>query len=152
MTPCEEIQQVLQATRFAVLATQEQGQPHASLMAFTPVGGIRHLVLATYRETLKYRSLCADGRAAILIDSRGAGMANGSQVLTAHGLVAEVPEVEHAAAFQAHLARHPDFAAFLSSPSCALLRLEVTAYELVGGTEDVRWCLVADLLASSQSL
>ncbi len=152
-TPCDEIQDVLQSRRFAVLATQQHGQPHASLMAFTPMNGIRHLILATYRATLKYRSLCEDGRVAILIDSRSAEEASGNRgpVITAHGHVAEVPPAEHEAVYQAHLNRHPDFECFFSSPDCALLRMDVKAYELVGGTEDVRWCQVADLAPGHRS-
>jgi hypothetical protein len=48
MKPEQEIQSVLDASRFAVLATQYQGQPHTSLMAFTPMAGIRYLLVAKY--------------------------------------------------------------------------------------------------------
>ena len=65
-----DIQRALAASRFAALATQEDGQPHTSLMAFTPLDGIKQLIIATYRATLKYRSLRKDGRVAVLIDGR----------------------------------------------------------------------------------
>jgi nitroimidazol reductase NimA-like FMN-containing flavoprotein (pyridoxamine 5'-phosphate oxidase superfamily) len=150
MKPEDEIRCILEASRFGVMATQDDGQPHASLMAFTPVGGMRYLVVATYRATLKYRSLLKDGRVAILIDGRtvrGSATHRGL-VLTAHGIASEVPSDEREAAVQAHLERHPDLTTFLASPDCVLLRVAVAAYEVVAGTDDVVWYEVADLAAT----
>ena len=59
----KEIQRALDTSQFAILATQYDGQPHASLMAFTPVDGLRYLIMATYRNTMKYRNLLKDKRA-----------------------------------------------------------------------------------------
>jgi len=150
MKPDKEIQSVLDASRFAVLATQNEGQPHASLMAFTPMDGIRKLIVATYRTTLKYRNLLKDGRVAILIDNRN-GTTSGKRrdlVITAHGIASELPDDEREVVVQAHLARHPDFESFLSSPECVLISVAVSDYEIVGGTEDVIWCKVEDIMAS----
>ena len=66
----DTILRVLERNRLAVLATQRDGQPHASLMAFTPLGGLRFLAFATYRETLKYESIGQDPRMAILVEDR----------------------------------------------------------------------------------
>jgi hypothetical protein len=66
----DTILRVLQRNRLAVLATQRDGQPHASLMAFTPLAGLRFLAFATYRETLKYESIWQDPRVAILVEDR----------------------------------------------------------------------------------
>lgn len=142
----EQIQRVLDGNRFAVLATQHGGQPHASLMAFTPVGGLQYLVFATYRGTRKYQNLLEDGRVAVLIEDRAADQARAQPnlVLTALGRAIEIPDQERAAAASAHLARHPDLERFLGSPDCALLRLTVAAYQVVGGIEDVRWYPIED--------
>ena len=61
------IRRVLERNRLAVLATQRDGQPHASLMAFTPLEGLRFLAFATYRGTLKYESIQQDRRVAVLV-------------------------------------------------------------------------------------
>ena len=137
----EEIQRALDTRLFAVLATQYDGQPHASLMAFTPVDGFRYLIVATYRNTMKYRNLLKDGRVAILIDNCAApGSAeHRNLVLTAHGIASEVPSVDHEAIEQAHLARHANLTAFLASPDCVLFRVAVSTYEVVAGTDDVFW-------------
>jgi nitroimidazol reductase NimA-like FMN-containing flavoprotein (pyridoxamine 5'-phosphate oxidase superfamily) len=142
----KQIQSVLHRNRFAVLATHSSGQPHASLMAFSPVRGIRYLVFATYRSTLKYRSLLTDARMALLIDGQnGEGTrSNRGLVLTALGEAIEIPEADRRAAVCTHLARHPDLKAFLRSPDCALMRVAVVAYEVVGGIDDVQWYQVQD--------
>jgi hypothetical protein len=114
----DEIKHVLDVSRFAVMATQQEGQPHASLMAFTPMNGIRNLIIATYRTTLKYSNLSKDGRVAV---------------------ATEVTVDDHDVVKEVYLTRHPDFNDFLASSDCALLRVVVSAYEVVGSTEDVQW-------------
>ena len=135
----KEIQRALDTSQFATLATQSDGQPHASLMAFTPIDGIRHLIVATYRNTLKFRNLISDGRVAMLIDNRfeSESTKHRNLVLTAHGIASEVPSRDYKAAEQAYLARHSNLDAFLASPECVLLRIAVSAYEVVSSTDDV---------------
>jgi nitroimidazol reductase NimA-like FMN-containing flavoprotein (pyridoxamine 5'-phosphate oxidase superfamily) len=143
----DEIQHVLDVSRFAVMATQQEGQPHASLMAFTPMNGIRYLIIATYRTTLKYSNLSKDGRVAVLINNY---IATGPSkyrdlVITAHGIATEIADQDHDIVKQAYLTRHPDFDDFLASPDCTLLRVVVSAYEVVGSTEDVQWYRLDDM-------
>ncbi|MFT5658158.1 MAG: nitroimidazol reductase NimA-like FMN-containing flavoprotein [Gammaproteobacteria bacterium] len=146
MNTIEEIQHVLDVSRFAVMATQQEGQPHASLMAFTPMSGIRYLILATYRTTLKYSSLSKDGRVAVLINNC---IATGPSkyrdlVITAHGIATEIADDDREMVKQAYLARHPDFNDFLASADCALLRVVVSAYEVVSSTLDAQWYQMDD--------
>jgi nitroimidazol reductase NimA-like FMN-containing flavoprotein (pyridoxamine 5'-phosphate oxidase superfamily) len=147
----ELIRTVLDGNRFAVLATQRAGQPHASLMAFTPVSGLRYLVFATYRDTLKYQNLLTDGRAALLIDGQDDERTrpNRRLVLTALGEAIEIPEAEREAAACAHLARHPDLDEFVRSPDCALVRVAISRYEFAGGIDDVQWYLVQESAAAN---
>ena len=53
----EIIGDLLKASRLAVLATEGNGQPHASLIAITPVHGIGQMIFATYRNTRKFKNL-----------------------------------------------------------------------------------------------
>jgi hypothetical protein len=110
-------------------------------MAFTPMNGIRNLIIATYRTTLKYSNLSKDGRVAVLINNY---IATGPSkyrdlVITAHGIATEVTVDDYDGVKQVYLERHPDFNDFLASSDCALLRVVVSAYEVVGSTEDVQW-------------
>lgn len=135
------IRRVLERNRLAVLATQREGQPHASLMAFTPLEGVRFLAFATYRGTLKYESIQHDRRVAVLVEDRegDAGHSGRRLVLTALGRAIETPEEDRQAHIATHLARHPDLWELLSSPECELIRVAVHAYQVVRGVDDVRW-------------
>ncbi len=154
MTICEEISALLEARKLAVLATQIDGQPHASLMAFTPIEGIKRLVFATYRSTRKYESLRKDGRAALLI---GSGIEpfepqRTGLIVTAHGRITDVPDDARQVALTAHLKRHPEFEDFFASPECALLSMEISSYQLVTSTDEVRWCTVDGRMSADERL
>ena len=77
MSTVQEIQQVLQqlflSQRYAVLATDDHGQPFTSLMAFSATEDLLQLVLLTERTRRKFANLKANRRVALLI--AGARMA-----------------------------------------------------------------------------
>ena len=141
MTVYEEIRTLLAERKYGVLATQSDGQPHASLMAFTPVDDIKRLVLATNRKTQKYENMTKDGRAALLI---GSGIEPFEQeraglIVTAHGVVSDAVSHSHQSMLKSHIERHPEFEKFFSSPECALIVMEISNYQLVTSTDEVRW-------------
>ena len=146
----DTIRCVLERNRLAVLATQRNGQPHASLIAFTPLEGLRFLAFATYRDTLKYKSIQEDRRVAILIeDSEGdARRSDRRLVLTAVGEAIKTPEEDRQAHILTHLARHPDLEGFLSSPACEFVRVAVHAYQVVNDIDDVRWYAIGESAAT----
>ena len=147
----DTIRRVLERNRLAVLATQRNGQPHASLIAFTPLEGLRFLAFATYRDTLKYENIQADRRVAILIEDRegAARRSDRRLVLTAVGEAITTPEEERQAHIVTHLARHPNLERFLSSPDCELVRVAVHAYQVVSGVDDARWYAISELAAAA---
>jgi nitroimidazol reductase NimA-like FMN-containing flavoprotein (pyridoxamine 5'-phosphate oxidase superfamily) len=146
----DTILRVLERNRLAVLATQRDGQPHASLIAFTPLEGLRFLAFATYRETLKYESIAQDPRVAILVEDRDSDPRYSGLrlVLTALGEAIETPEEERHAHIAKHLKRHPDLQNFLSSSECEFIRVAVHAYQVVGGIDDVQWYDVGESAAT----
>ena len=137
----DTIRCVLERNRLAVLATQRNGQPHASLIAFTPLEGLRFLAFATYRDTLKYDSIREDRRVAILIEDRVGDARHPDRrlVLTAAGEAIKTPEGDRQVHMMTHLARHPGLQRFLSSPDCEFVRVAVHAYQVVSDIDDVRW-------------
>jgi len=147
VTNKQTVQQLLDVTGFAILATKGAGQPHASLIAVTPFQGWRQLLFATYRDTLKYRNLQRNHKVSVLVDgckaSRGGGQAG--FVVTAVGQAQDITADQRPAALQAHLQRHPDLAAFLQSPDCVLVAVAVEAYQVVRSIDDVTWWRVDDL-------
>jgi nitroimidazol reductase NimA-like FMN-containing flavoprotein (pyridoxamine 5'-phosphate oxidase superfamily) len=141
------IEDIFSLSRFAVLATESNGQPHASLIAVTPMEEYRKLVFATYRNTQKYRNIKRNDKVALLIESRNYSNQDqqDSYVLTAFGQVEEIRTEEQKAVFKAHLEWHPDLLSFLQSEDCTLVRIKVDKYQVVRGIEDVEWWTIADL-------
>jgi heme iron utilization protein len=141
------IEDIFKIRRFAVLATEGDGQPHASLVAVTPMAGFRELIFATYRNTRKYSNLARNGRVAVLVEcitTNRQGLQE-SLVLTAFGRVEEIRDGEENIVFEAHLERHPELSAFMRSEDCSLVRIKVDTYQVVRGIDDVEWWRIDDL-------
>lgn len=141
------IEDILNKSRFAVLATEGDGQPHASFIAITPMENYRALVFATYRNTQKYRNLTNNGKVALLVESgySGSETQQDSFVLTAFGHVEEIRTEDHKAVFNAHLEWHPDLLSFLQTNDCTLVRIKVDTYQVVRGIDDVEWWSIKEL-------
>ena len=146
----EYIEGILKVSGFAVLATESNGQPHASLIAITPIGNCRQLVFVTYRNTLKYRNIKNNGKVAVLFESEGVNKEGLGEriVLTIIGYIKEISIAENEAAYQAHLMRHPEMESFMLSPDCALIMVIAQSYQFVKGIDDIRW-IKADELDST---
>lgn len=145
------IEDIFKISRFGVLATEGDGQPHASLIAITPIEGYRKLIFATYRNTRKYHNLARNGKVAVLVESIGIGSSGlqESFVLTAFGHIEEIETGEINMVFEAHLERHPELLSFMQSDDCALVRIKVDAYQVVRGIDDVEKWAIDDLNATS---
>jgi len=141
------IEDIFKTSRFAVLATEADGQPHASLIAVTPMDDFRKLIFATYRNTRKYNNLVHNGKVAVLVESIDINRAgpNKSFVLTAFGHVEEIELPDKNMVFNAHLERHPELLDFLQSEDCVLVQIKVDTYQVVRGIEDVEWWTIDDL-------
>jgi nitroimidazol reductase NimA-like FMN-containing flavoprotein (pyridoxamine 5'-phosphate oxidase superfamily) len=141
------IEDIFKISRFAVLATEGDGQPHASLIGITPTEGYKKLIFATYRNTRKYTNLTHNGRVAVLIertDINRSGLQE-SFVLTAFGHVEEINAKEKNIVFKAHLESHPELSSFMQSEDCSLVRIKVDTYQVVRGIDDVAWWTIDDL-------
>lgn len=143
----EYIEGALKTSRFAVLATEGNGQPHTSLIAITPFGSFRQLIFATYRNTLKYRNLAQNSKVAVLIESGDVKMKGLTEgvVITIIGYTEEIRIAENEAAFQVHLKRHPQMESFMLSSDCVLILVIAQSYQVVCGIDDIRWITADEL-------
>jgi uncharacterized pyridoxamine 5'-phosphate oxidase family protein len=143
----ENIDGALQSCRFAVLATESNGQPHTSLIAITPLRSFRQLVFATYRNTLKYRNITHNSKVAVLIESGDINnkSLHKSMLLTIIGHTEEISIAENESIYQAHLKRHPEMESFMLSSDCALILVIAQSYQVVYGIDDIRWITADDL-------
>lgn len=135
------VQKALQSCTFAVLATEGEGQPHASLVAITPSVDLTELIFATYRHTRKYNNLINNGNVAVLFENRCDTNLRQQDitVLTVFGHAEELNNIDFEVAFESHVTKHPEQRTFLLSKDCAIFRIKVAAYQLVLGIDDVKW-------------
>ncbi|MFC1967468.1 pyridoxamine 5'-phosphate oxidase family protein [Chloroflexota bacterium] len=135
----ELIKRLLASQRFAVLATQFEGQPYSNLVAFAEADNLRSLLFVTSRDTRKYSNTLASKKVALLIDSRTnqALDLNNAVAVTALGTIEEVGTDHKEYLSGAYLSKHPQLKDFLFKPSNALMRVSVTDY-IVATFESVR--------------
>lgn len=133
------ITDLLTKQKLAVLATQIQGQPHTSLVAFAVGADGRELLFATSRSSRKFANLQADPRAALLIDSRTHQESDfhEARALSAMGRVIEVSANDLPSRLQIFLTKLPYLSDFVQSPSCALMSFQVQEYNLVSRFQKV---------------
>ncbi len=133
------VKQLLESQKYAVLATDNCGQPYTSLMAFSVTEDLQSFLLMTERGRLKYENLMTNPRVAIFIDNReniGSDL-NEAIAITAKGLAEEVLGEECIDGRAFCLARHPDLQTFSASPTCALIRIRIKSYVVVRRFEEV---------------
>lgn len=142
----EQIESILKDSKYAVLATDGEGQPHASLIGVTWLEGFRQLVFVTYRGTRKHSNISKNGKVAVLVESgnNSISLFQEKSVLTAYGYAEEIALGENDEIFHAHQERHPDLLFLSQSKDCALMRIIVDSYQIVHGVEDVKWLSMDD--------
>jgi heme iron utilization protein len=135
----QRLEQLLEFQKLAVLSTHHDGQPYASLIAFTVSDDQKELFFATPRATRKYANLKADPRVALLIDSRSNQDSDIHRAIavTAVGKAAEVTEVDREKVLKLYLSKHPHLEEFVKSPSCALVRVTVATFYVVSSFQKV---------------
>ena len=135
------VRELLESQRSAVLATtQPGGQPYLSLMAFAATPDLKQLIVATERDTQKYANLMAEPRVALLVDNRSNVPADTEEAVavTVLGRAAAAPPRERDNLLPLFLAKHPHLEAFATSPSCALITVQVETYLVVQQFQKVR--------------
>lgn len=137
MRTAEDVQPLLRemtrGQRYAVLATDDHGQPYTSLMAFAASADLKQMLLMTDRRTCKYANIKANRRVAVLLDDRENSTADtqNAVAVTAIGEAEEAAAAACASLIELYLQRHPHLADFARSPNCALVMVKVSFYLVV---------------------
>lgn len=133
------IKSVLAQQRFAVLATQSEGQPYCNLVAFAESDDLKILLYVTGRKTRKYANSLRNKKVAILIDNRTNQAADlrTAIAITALGTVEEATKDDEEKLLKIYLFKHPEFEEFLNMPQNALMRVTVSDY-IVATFKEVR--------------
>jgi heme iron utilization protein len=133
------IKRVLASQRFAVLATQSEGQPYGNLIAFAEADNLKSLLFVTGRDTRKYANILVNKKVAVLIDSRSNQELDlvTAIAITVLGNIEEASTANKEYISGIYLAKHPQLKDFLYKPSSALMKVSVTDY-IVATFESVR--------------
>jgi nitroimidazol reductase NimA-like FMN-containing flavoprotein (pyridoxamine 5'-phosphate oxidase superfamily) len=125
--------------KLAVLGTHQAGQPYGSLVAFAATRDLKYLIFATTRVTRKFANLKVDSRVFMLVDNRSNRVADFRQAIaaTALGKAKEVRAEEKKKFMKMYLAKHSHMKEFVSSPTCALVRIRVEVYYVVWRFQNV---------------
>jgi heme iron utilization protein len=135
----EFLKDLFSSQRLAVLATQSKRQPYGNLVAFVATNDLKHLLFATTRATRKYANISENPRIAMVMDNRSNQETDFHQAaaVTATGVVKEVEGSEKKTLLRLYLSGHPYLKDFVSSPSCALLKMYVETYYVVRQFQNV---------------
>jgi hypothetical protein len=133
------MKRVFSSQRFAVLATQFEGQPYSNLVAYAEADELMSLLFVTSRNTRKYSNTLTSKKVAILVDSRTnqASDLNNTIAITALGTIEEVAADNMDYLSGIYLSKHPQLKEFLHKASNALMKVAVTDY-IVATFEGVR--------------
>jgi nitroimidazol reductase NimA-like FMN-containing flavoprotein (pyridoxamine 5'-phosphate oxidase superfamily) len=134
-----DIRQLLQNEQLAVLSTEQQGQPYASLVAFAVTAGLGNLVFCTPKTTRKFSNLTNNPRVAMLINNcrNQASDIDNAVSVTAVGKAAEVVDTSKEDLSALYLQKHLHLKEFLQAESTALVRIRVQHYFMVRKFQDV---------------
>lgn len=143
----EQISSILKNSKYAVLATDGDGQPHVSLIGVTWLNGYRQLIFVTYRSTHKHNNMSNNCKVAILVEGGCNNISKFQErsVITAYGHAEEIGLNENVEILKLHLEKHQDLLHLSQSKNCALMRITIDSYQVVRGVEDVKWLSVEDL-------
>jgi len=97
------------------------------------------MVVLTERTTRKYANLQSNPRVALLIDDREnkGSDTEDSVAITAIGEAEELAPDVAAPLLNSFLARHPYLADFAASPTCAIVRVQISSYRVVSRFQQV---------------
>ncbi len=135
----ELLKALFPSQKFAVLATQKDGQPYTNLVAFAATEDLKHLLFVTLRATRKFANLTRDSQVAMMIDNRQNKTSDlhDAMAVTAIGVAEEVVGPEKEALLRLYISKHPCLETFARAPTCAVLKISVEKYDIARKFQNV---------------
>lgn len=133
------ISDLLKNQKLGVLATDLDGLPYTSLIAFAATDDLHHIFFSTLKDTRKFSNMSRNPRVTLLIDNRSNQRTDfyDAIAVAAQGSVEELQKSQ--SKFRTlYLNKHPYLEEFVNSPNCALLQLNVEKYQYVSHFQDVK--------------
>lgn len=124
---------------FGVLATESEGVPYTTLVAFLLQDDLKKLLFATPRDTKKFKHITANERVSFHINNSSnspedIGNATG---ITLTGRASESSKEHSEKAVALYLSKHPQMREFLHSPNTAFISMDVERYDVVERFQNV---------------
>ncbi len=124
---------------FGVLATESEGIPYTTLVAFALQDDLKKLLFATPRDTKKFRHITDNERVSFHINNSSnspedIGRATG---ITLTGRAYESSKKHSESAVALYLSKHPQMWEFLNSPNTAFISVDVERYDVVERFQNV---------------
>jgi len=125
--------------KLAVLSTQSKEGPYSSLVAFAATEDLKYILFATTRATRKYANMTDNASVSLLVDNRGNDDEDFYKAVaaTATGKAIEVKDFEKEGLLNIYLEKLPYLKEFVTSPTCALLKVTVETYYTVNRFQNV---------------
>ena len=135
----KQIRDLFASQNLAVLATHNNEQPYASLVAFAATDDLKYLYFVTPKTTRKFANLTINPRIALLVNSSTNRAVDFHQAIsvTAVGSADEISGADREHFLSLYLAKHPYLEEFAKSPTCAIVRVTVRSYYLVKNFQKV---------------
>lgn len=135
----KRLAELFRSQNLATLATHNNGQPYASLVAFHASEDLMHICFVTPTTTRKFANLSADNRVAVMVNSSTNQASDFHQAIsvTAIGKAEIVAGSDKESILGQYLTKHPHLAEFVRSPSCALVKVAVNSYYMVKNFQNV---------------
>jgi nitroimidazol reductase NimA-like FMN-containing flavoprotein (pyridoxamine 5'-phosphate oxidase superfamily) len=135
----KRLEDLFNSQSLGVVATQNEGHPYASLVAFVASDDFRRIYFVTPTATRKFSYLRKDDRVAILINNsiNQAEDFHRAISVTAVGTAAEITDAEREQALKPYLEKHPHLEDFAKSSSCAMVRIRIRSYYMVRNFQNV---------------
>ena len=133
------LRNLCESQKLAVVSTQSDGQPYASLVAFVASDDLRHIFFVTARTTRKFANLTSDSRVAVLINSSANAESDFHDAvsITVTGMAEEIMDPDRKNVLKLYLSKHPYLEDFAKSPSCAVIRVAAKSYYMVQNFQKV---------------
>jgi nitroimidazol reductase NimA-like FMN-containing flavoprotein (pyridoxamine 5'-phosphate oxidase superfamily) len=134
-----QIKMLFDSQKFAVLSTQKDHQPYASLVAFTATNSFDQILFLTPKTTRKYDNLTNNPKVALLINNHQNNSDDiyNAVCVTATGTAITVENQQKDDFLDLFTGQHPQLKAFSTDPATALVCVLVDTFFVVSEFQDV---------------
>jgi nitroimidazol reductase NimA-like FMN-containing flavoprotein (pyridoxamine 5'-phosphate oxidase superfamily) len=138
----KKLKHLIETQMLGVIATDMQGIPYASLVAYYSTTDLKNVIFSTSKKTKKFKNIMNNSNISFLIDNRENNPSdiNNAITITAFGKAEEI--IQNKEYFKELLIKkHPNLIDFINSQDCAILKICVEKYKFVSNfqiVEDIK--------------